>query len=148
MHRKGYALNADNIVVNYNRIDPDGRGGHGDIDYCLHEMAHFVVLFRRAPRKSKDDIQDMQFVLDDMPCGFAQLHELRTIKLQSIVLRCAAKPILKQVIWGIYDVAAERKRGQKDIVTSVTKAMRLMRDMDVSPRLVNAYRRAIERFSS
>jgi hypothetical protein len=138
-------VNPENIARNYHKLEP--RNGYGDADYALHELAHFVVLFRRAPRMSKDEIQDMQMVLDDMPCGFAQLHELRVIKLQSIVLRCAAKPILKQVMWGIYDAAAERKRGQKDIVTSLSKGMKLMGRIKVSPRLVAAYKHTIERFS-
>lgn len=140
-------MNVENIVKNYNAIDPEGRRGQGDIDYCLHEMAHFVVLFRRAPRMSKDETQDMQFVLDELPCGRAQLHELRVIKLQSLVHHGSRKRAMQQVMWGIREAAETRQRGQKDIVTSMTKALHLLRDIHVSPRLENAYRHAIERFS-
>lgn len=140
-------MNEERIIENYHALEDRLRGVYGDADYVLHELAHFVVLFRRAPRMSKREVEDMQMVLDDMPCGFAQLHELRVIKLQRLVLGYAVKPILKQVMWGIREAAEERARGQKDIVASVTRGLRLLRGIKVSPRLVAAYRRAIKRFS-
>lgn len=137
-------MNEANIVTNYNKIDVSR--GTGDLDYVLHELAHFVVLFRRAPRFTKDDPQDMELVLENMSCGLAQLHELRVIKLQHTVLGTPAKTILKSVWWGICDVADDPISG-RNIVTSQTKAIRLMRGMCVSPRLVTTYRHAIEKFS-
>ena len=141
-------MNIENIVKNYNAIDPEGRRGQGDIDYCLHEIAHFVVIFRRAPRVHKGDPHEMQLYLDELPCGLAQLHELRVIKLQHLVQRTSRLYMLRQVMWGIREVAETRKRGQRDIVTSETLALRMMRDIKVSPRLVRAFRHAIERFST
>lgn len=138
-------MNYDNLTSNFNKVDP-GRG-FGDPDYALHELAHFVVLFRRAPRMRKQEFEDMAECLDVMTCGHAQLHELRVLKLEQLVVGDTAMNLLNSVWSGIHEAAYACERGQKDIVTSKTKALRLMKDIKVSPRLVQAYRRVIARFS-
>lgn len=134
------------LTATYNTLE-ERAFGRGDADYVLHELSHYVVLFRRAPCVVKSELYMMQCALDMMTCGQAQLHELRAVKLHAVTLGVAAKPILAQVMWGIFDAAANKERGQIDVVTSLTKGMNLMRDMHISPRLVRAYRLAILRFA-
>jgi hypothetical protein len=139
-------MNETNLTINFGKVDPQ-RNGIGDYEYAVHELAHFVVLFRRAPRKSKLEFEDMQMVLDTMTCGRAQLHELRVLKLEHTVLKMPMKTLLESVWTGILDAGYQLNRGQKEIVTSVSKGLRLMRDIEVSPRLVATYRHTLEKFS-
>lgn len=84
-------INDNNLVTNYNKMEPVNGGG---IDYCLHELAHFVVLFKRAPQILTSERVFMQKQFDAMTCGRAQLHELRVIKLQHEVLGTSSRSIL------------------------------------------------------
>lgn len=139
-------INDNNLVTNYNKMEPVNGGG---IDYCLHELAHFVVLFKRAPQILTSERVFMQKQFDAMTCGRAQLHELRVIKLQHEVLGTSSRSILKSVMSGIREAAyfIEPKNSQKDIVTSEAAGMRLIKDIHISPRLISVYEFAIERFS-
>jgi hypothetical protein len=134
----------NNLTINFGKVDPQGIG---DYEYAVHELAHFVVLFRRVPRRSEVEFEDMQMVLDTMTCGRAQLHELRVLKLQNIVLKMPMKALLESVWSGILNAGYQLNRGQKEIVTSMSKGLRLMRDIEVSPRLVAAYKHTLEKFS-
>ena len=138
-------MNETNLTINFGKVDP--QRGTGNYDYAVHELAHFVVLFRRVPRRSKLEFEDMQMVLDVMTCGRAQLHELRVLKLEHVVLKMPMNRLLESVWTGILDAGYQLNRGQKEIVTSMSKGLRLMRHIEVSPRLVATYRRTLERFS-
>jgi len=140
-------MNETNLVINFNRIDTQ-RGSSGDLDYCLHELAHYVVLFRKPPCKRKDDIEDMNMCLETMTCGRAQLHELRVIRLQFDVLKIPLVPLINSVWWGIEDAGYQSEGQQKSIVTSKAMALRRIKAITVSPRLMRAYSRTIERFSA
>lgn len=119
-------INDNNLVTNYNKMEPVNGGG---IDYCLHELAHFVVLFKRAPQILTSERVFMQ-----------KQHE---------VLGTSSRSILKSVMSGIREAAyfIEPKNSQKDIVTSEAAGMRLIKDIHISPRLISVYEFAIERFS-
>ena len=132
------------IAENYFKIDSQRSGAHGL--YALHELAHFVVLFRRPPQLLKAEIEDMNQCLDTMSPGRAQVHELRVIKLQHDVLGVSIESVLCSVWFGIQE-AGEQVRRDRVVVPTKASALRRIRSTTVSPRLHHAYRRTIQRFS-
>lgn len=135
-------VRAQVLEARYHLID--NQPGLGDVNYVIHELAHYAVLFRRIPT-TKADVQDMQQCLDVMPCGRAQLHELRVMKLEHLSCGIAMPQRIAQTWFGIVD-AVSTCTGGRNLVTSKTNALRRMRAMHVSPLLVTLHRKALETF--
>jgi hypothetical protein len=121
--------------------------GGGDYDFVLHEIAHFALLYRRAPKK-RLDWKRMQQRLDKMPCGRAQVHECRALRLEQVAcqqlkLRFSLQRSLEQVWSGIRDVVDLAPGEGTDIVASKRKALILTQAFVPSKRAVNVYIRTI-----
>lgn len=134
------------LVTNYNLCDI--QRGFGGLDYCRHELAHYVVLFRRARLNMRKSVtRDMHEVLDwltEAYPGRSQLHEIRTIALVCAVIGTNVDYAVGLSWTGIEDVGCAMKRS---LVTSKSNAVKRVRATYLSPRLITAFKRTIEWFA-
>lgn len=124
--------------------------GAADSDLVYHELAHFMVLFRRV-WQGRRDARRMQDQLDRMSLGHAQLHELRVVKVQYLAYRALGwRPRLDRVVglsWpGVRD--ANMERSGRDLVRSETHMKHLVQAIVPSKSLVRAYTRELQRLRS
>lgn len=130
----------ERLSARFHKIYEAGQG-HGDSDYAMHELAHCVLLLGRCPR-NKRCLRAVQKGLDTLPTGRAQIHELRTIRLQHEAQRVAglASSLRRHLdlTWsGLQDVVHEADRGGALIIKTETHALRIVRAFKPSPRKVH-----------
>jgi hypothetical protein len=139
------------LATTYASIDTSR--GTGNVEYCLHELAHYVVVFGKQMPKTKQEAYNLQVHLDNLgnrSCARSQLHELRVLELQHIVLGRERKALIESSWPGIRDVWANVGHPvprQRDAVPTRARAEWIMKRMLVSKRLVKAYKQSLEAFS-
>lgn len=117
-----------------------------DADYALHELAHFLLLFRRLPTK-RSDWRSISPTIERFSPGRSQLHELRTLALEYIGGKVMGwRPSLARLVevgwWGVQDVVAPWSlRPWKSLVRSRTHMLTLTWGFveKVSPRNLSMY---------
>ena len=130
-------LACERISARFHETYETGQG-HGDSDYAMHELAHCVLVLGRRPR-DKRCMRTVQRVLNALPTGRAQIHELRAIRLQHEAYRfCGLASSLHrhlELTWGgLQDVVYEADRGGRPIVKTKAHALRVMRAFKPSSR--------------
>lgn len=102
---------------------------HGDLDFVVHELAHFAMLFGRLIRGTAD-LRKMQRRLDEMSVGYSQIHELRTLALQlavqpelgiEICFRRMLDRTMTSLNYAVYDQA-----GGRPVIRSKAQARRVI----------------------
>lgn len=94
MDRKSYIDSCTRIERHFLKVS----GEDADADYALHELAHFIVLFRRLPRRRKDWWL-ITATIDKMPLGKTPFHEMRTVALQHVGLSALGqRPSLERLV--------------------------------------------------
>lgn len=130
-----------------------------DADYGLHEIAHHIILFRRPPHRRRD-WRAIEKVIDSMPVGIAQIHEMRTLALQYVAQNeMGWRTSLRGLVWpswfGLEDALCDSRseggaRGGYAVVRSVHAALRYTRCLIpcVSRRNVRLFQGIVQRMRS
>jgi hypothetical protein len=107
-----------------------------DGDYVFHEVAHFIVLFRRRPRTKFDFSYLISDTIGMFPIGIAQVHEMRTIALQCVTYaRLGWRPSVARMVdlsWpGLRDVdgLVDRWDHGRRIIETETQARSYVRKL-------------------
>ena len=132
------------LAVKYNRT---WLHDSCDIEYICHELAHFVLLFKRKP-KGCADFDSMDRILERMTKGRSQLHELHVIAIQRAVqstlgLSLHTYSILTRSYDGIKDVADSRSRRGKPIIRSFSQAKSKMLSIRPSVKACEVFRQTL-----
>jgi len=137
-----------------------GEAG-GDADYALHELAHFILLFRRVPRRRRD-WTSIETTINKSSPGRSQLHELRALALEcagwrALGWKTSLERIVKMGWYNVNDLAEDtlndlkghpsRKRWTS-LVRSRSHMMRLTKDFigEVSPRNLALWTNTVRRW--
>lgn len=132
----------------YGKIDK--TIGNGDAAFAMHELAHFVLLYRRQPRDKRDSVR-MNLRLAKLGNAHAQLHEIHTLALEHAAYnqlgwRMSLARLVTTSWGGIEDPYNTGYNGQRHgtiVVKSKTHALRLARETRVNPVLVTRLARLI-----
>lgn len=134
---RGDCFACERLAARFHKIY-DAGAGHGDSDYAMHELAHCVLILGRHPH-GRHDMRDVQLVLDTLTTGRAQIHELRTIRLQHEAYRVAGltsnlRRHLDLTWSGLEDVVHETERSGARVIKTETHALRIARAFKPSRR--------------